>query len=139
MRRRRAIALSVLPLALAALVRAQDAPAFEISIEPPARVTLGDRAEIVVQVIDRSSAVLPFLVTPASEGPAIEIVRGRFTRADAAEGDPEDNVLRFEVPFVARSVGTSVVRVRVDGFECEGDRCRAVQVESSRAIEIRPR
>lgn len=119
--------------------RAQEGerPTFTISIEPPSRVTLGDRGPIVVHVITGPSAARPVLVTPTSEGPAIEIVQGRFTRADAQ--DPDDAVLRFEVPFVARTPGTSVVRVRAAGFSCDEARCTAHEAEASRAIEVMAR
>lgn len=120
------------------IARAQEErPPLTISIEPPARVALGDRGEIVVVVIAGPSAARPLLVTPVSEGPAIEIVQGRVTRADAQ--DPEDDVLRFEIPFVARTAGTSVVRVRVDGFTCDEARCHALELEQARAIEVLPR
>lgn len=109
----------------------------QVSIEPPARVVLGDRAEIDAIVVVSAGAGRPLLVTPTSEGPAIELVRGRLTRADA--DDPDLRALRFGIPFVARTVGTSVVRVRVDAFACGGERCRAIQVEASLPIEVLPR
>lgn len=126
-----------LALALPVARAQQERPPLTISIEPPARVALGDRGQIVVLVIAGPSAARPLLVTPTSEGAAIEIVQGRFTRADAQ--DPDDEVLRFEVPFVARTAGTSVVRVRVDGFTCDEARCQALALEQARAVEVLPR
>ncbi len=113
----------------------EDGP-IEVVIDPPARVVLGDRGEIAARVALSEGAGTPLLVTPTSEGPAIEIVRGRLVRADAE--DATARPLRFRIPFVARTVGTSVVRVRVDGFACALERCRAVQVEASVAIEVLP-
>nr|MDQ3036842.1 hypothetical protein [Myxococcota bacterium] len=94
-----------------------------------ARVQLGD------------GAGRPMMLTPSTEGTAIEVVRGRLTRADAEERQGTDDAvreLRFRIPIVARMVGTAVVRVRVDGFACRESRCHALQIEESVAIEVLP-
>ncbi|MBX3247114.1 MAG: hypothetical protein KF901_08040 [Myxococcales bacterium] len=65
---------------------------------------------------------MPVLVTPTHEGTAVEVVRGRLTRADAA--DPRARPLRFPIPIVAKESGVGVVRATVTTFECVGDDCQ---------------
>jgi hypothetical protein len=137
---RRLTALLVAAVALAPVGAPAQEPAeaapFEIALEPPARIEVGDRAEVVARVRLAPSAATPMLLTPATEGLAIEVVRGRLTRADGETvGERE---LRFRIPFVARAAGTAVVRVRLDGFACRDGRCRAVQVEAAIALDVRP-
>ena len=78
----------------------------------------------------------PLLLTPASEGDAVRVVRGRLMRADA---QPTPNgELRFEVPVVVRSAGTAVLRVDVLTYHCErsaASRC----AHRRRACCTRPR
>jgi hypothetical protein len=124
-------------------VRAQEAatgesPPITITLEVPARVSLGDRAYVLARVRLGAHAGRPLLLTPTSEGRAIEIVRGRLSRADADADPAAPRELRFRVPFVARGVGTSVLRARADGYECRDGRCRAIQIEASVAIEVLP-
>lgn len=134
--------VSVLVLALPS--RAQDVPPISVTIETE-RTTLGVGATgevvAVVSFDERSSG--PMLLTPTSDGPAITVVRGRLLRADAE--DPRSAPpLRFHVPFVARTAGDAVLRVRVDGWSCvpvaEGRderRCQAVRAEASVALTVR--
>ncbi len=77
----------------------------------------------------------PLLVTPSSEGTALEVVRGRLLRAEAQ--DPRAEVLEFQVPVVARGPGTAVVRVRAAGYACEA-RCRPVHAEASLIVHVAP-
>ncbi len=108
---------------------AQDA--LHVEIEPPAELRQGDRTEIVARVIGTDG--LPVLVTPTSEGTAIEVVRGRLMRSDAA--DPDAAVLELRIPVVARQAGTAVLRVSVSGYACDG-RCRAVTAQTSVVIQV---
>lgn len=109
-----------------------------LTASPP--LTLGDRAEIIAHVELSSEGGRPLLVTPTHEGTAIEVVRGRLTRGDAAiETETGSRTrLRFRIPVVARTVGTGVLRVRVDGFRCRASHCEALQIEESLVIEVRP-
>ncbi|UJR82305.1 hypothetical protein [Sandaracinus amylolyticus] len=133
---RRLAHVLALAITLAALVaRAQSDAAIEVALDPPARLAVGARAEVIVRVRASERAGRPMLITPSSEGSAIEVVRGRLTRGDAEEAGGE---LRFRVPIVARTAGTAVMRVRVDGFACEAGHCRALVVEASAPIEVLP-
>ena len=116
---------------------AQDAPTQEVArLEAPERIEVGDRARVTLRV-DVAPDV-PVLVTPRSEGAALEVVRGRLLRADAA--DAEARPLRFEVPVVARTAGGAVLRVHVASFVCEGERCEPLEAEATLQVRVeRPR
>jgi hypothetical protein len=75
------------------------------------------------------------LVTPSIDGASVEVVRGRLFRFDAE--DPAADPLRFRVPVLARSIGTAVLSVRVDGHACEGTRCDPVDAEATARIDVR--
>ena len=137
MRRALATLLASAATSLPVIAHAQpEGAAIEVALEPPSPLTVGDRAEVIARVRTSERAGAPLLVTPSSEGSAIEVVRGRLMRADAE--DPRAGELRFRVPIVARAAGTAVVRVRVDGFACEAGRCEPLSLESSVALEVRP-
>lgn len=133
--RRLTIAIVTAWATLAAPAVAQ-APGVTVALEPPDGLTEGDRAEVVAVVRLAPPNDLPLLVTPNSEGAAVEVVRGRQLRADAE--DPEARPLRFRIPIVARSSGTAVVRVRVSGWVCE-QRCRQATGEASVALRVERR
>jgi hypothetical protein len=127
-------------IACVASARAQPAErsVIEVVLEPPARLGVGARAEVIARVRLGEDAGRPMLLTPATEGTAIEVVRGRLTRADADAQTDDGGELRFRIPIVARMVGTAVLRVRIDGFACRDGRCTALQIEESVAIEVHP-
>lgn len=137
--------IRALPVALLLLLAvpssAQDAGPIEVRIEVARTVVHpGETGEIVAVVTVRESADAPFLLTPTSDGPAVVMVRGRLLRADAE--DPRTRPLRFHVPFVARTPGDAVLRVRIDGWDCpevEGEptRCRAVETEAAVTMTVR--
>jgi len=119
-------------LVLVSSVHAQ-APGMRVTLEPPEGLTEGDRAEVVAVVELDPPNDLPLLVTPTSEGTAVEVVRGRLLRADAE--DPGALPLRFRVPIVARGSGTAVLRVRASGWIC-AERCRAATGAASVALRV---
>lgn len=122
-------------LALLVFALAAPAAAQEISIElaAPADLREGDRAQITARV--RGAGTHPLLLTPASEGTALEVVRGRLLRADAI--DPRAEVLEFRIPIVANAPGTAVVRVSAAGYTCAA-RCRLVRADASLAVRVGP-
>jgi hypothetical protein len=128
----RAIAALVLVLSWPAL--AQDAPLRATFEAPPASLAVGAHATLVLVVTSDVSARQPFLVTPSSDGPAVEVVHGRLFRTDAE--DPTAEPLRFRIPIVAAGPGDAVVRARIDGYACEGDVCEPVQAEAEVALRI---
>ena len=122
---------------LVAPARAQEPPrsddGVEVRLMPPERLRVGDRTEVIVEGRVRPAGRAPLMLTPASEGQALEVVRGRMLRADAV--DPAAEVLRFRVPVVARAVGTSVLRVRVRAYTCRA-RCRLVESTESAILRV---
>jgi hypothetical protein len=128
---RRGLALVVLVTAVVAHAQAP----LTIALEAPHEMHPGDHAEVLAIVHAEDAARGPLLVTPSADGAAIEVVRGRLFRFDAE--DPSADPLRFHVPVLARSVGTAVVSVRVDGHACRGARCTAVLAEATARIDVR--
>ncbi len=112
------------------------APEAQIELQPPDGLRRGDRADLLVLVHVPPRTAEPLLLTPTSEGAAVEVVRGRLLREDAE--DPEADPLRFRVPLVAAEAGTAVVRVRVESFTCE-ERCRSVTFEEDITLRVEPR
>lgn len=125
------IVLAAACAVVAGVARARETP-LEVRLAPPERIAVGDRARVVVDVRVRPDGGHPVMVTPRSEGAAVEVVRGRLLRADASASD---GALRFEVPIVARGAGTSVLRVRVLAYVCERA-CRAVETEASAVLRV---
>lgn len=120
---------------------AQDTPiSVSLSVAAPL-LRVGETGEVLAVVNSDASASGPLLITPTSDGPAIDVVRGRLLRADAE--DPRSSPLRFHVPFVALNPGDALVRVRIDGWSCripdEGgdERCHAVRAESAIPLTVR--
>jgi hypothetical protein len=87
---------------------------------------------LLVELANGASA--PLLLTPRIEGSAVELVRGRLLRADARVLDATH--LRFELPVVARSEGTAILRVEVTTYLCT-TRCRRVLASESRVLHVR--
>ncbi len=105
-----------------------------VGIQPPESLHVGDRASAIVVVRFSQPNDRPLLVTPANEGPAVEVVRGRLLRADADDATPEE--LRFRVPLVARTVGATRLRVHVAGWACERA-CRAIEADADTLLRVR--
>jgi hypothetical protein len=123
----------LLGLVVLANAAGQDAPRVELTIEPPESLTVDDRKSVIVNVRVVPEGHRPVLLTPTSEGSAVEVVRGRLLRADAE--DPRAAVLRFSIPIVARTPGTSVLRVHVSGWACE-ERCRPVDADAEVVLRV---
>lgn len=89
---------------------------------------------VLVELSPPLAASYPLLLTPHIEGNAVELVRGRLLRAD---GKPEDAThLRFELPVVARSEGTAILRVDLMTYLCDPV-CRRVSASDSRVLKVR--
>lgn len=149
MSRTRAVVRALLALAAASAVsltsvgRAQDAAPIVVRLTLASSVVrLNETGELLADVTTDATASGPLLLTPTSDGPAIEVVRGRLLRADAE--DPRAAPLRFHVPWVANRAGDAVVRVRVDGWSCVAPRdgveprCRPVRSEAAVTLTVRP-
>lgn len=129
---RRLIALVAVLFVASASARA-DEPRIDVHLVAPERLTPGDRAAIIAEVTVTPRSGSPLLLTPTNEGASVEVVRGRLVRADAV--DPEASPLRFEIPVVAKSAGTSILRVRILTYVCEA-RCRAIEATGQIVLEV---
>jgi hypothetical protein len=127
------IGVVALSAAVAMPALGQEAPRVDLTMHPPESLTVDDRASVIVEVHVLPEGHRPVLLTPTSEGSAVEVVRGRLLRADAE--DPEAAVLRFSIPIVARTPGTSVLRVHVSGWACE-QRCRPVESDAEVVLRV---
>lgn len=130
---RRALGLVALLVPFGAIAQPPPAP-IELRLVAPASLTVGDRTE--VRAFVSGAAEHPLLLTPRVEGTAVAVVRGRLLRADAR--DPDAEPLELRIPIVAERTGTSVLRVEVQGYACDGDDCRAVRTEGSLVLTVRP-
>jgi hypothetical protein len=111
------------------------APEVSLALQPEHHLTEGEHTaiEVVVQ-LPSASPVLPVLLTPRIEGAAVELARGRLLRGDAKPVD--ETHLRFELPVVARSLGTAILRVTVRTYICDTT-CRHVDAAASAVIDVR--
>ena len=130
--------LSVLCLSATALsAEAQSAAptALQIRLQPQPQLVRNAHAPIAVLVqLPNASKDLPLLLTPRIEGDAVELVRGRLMRSDAKQSDATH--LRFEIPVVARSEGTAILRVSVSTYLC-AESCRRIEATTSAVLEVR--
>jgi len=113
---------------------AADAAA-SISIRGEDTLALSAHTSIPVLVgLAPGGAAFPLTLTPRIEGAAVELVRGRLLRSD---GKPVDEThLRFDVPVVARSVGTAILRVELVTYACDPE-CRTISVQDGRVLRVR--
>lgn len=127
------LALVALPAASAA--ESDAPPRLELTIVDPGVLHVGERRGIELSVRIEPDSGEPLLITPISEGAAVEVVRGRLFRSDAT--DPEASELRLHVPVAVRDEGTSVLRVEALGYTCT-PRCRALRTSASAVLSVRP-
>ena len=113
------------------LVAANAYAQMRLELEPPARLVPGDRASVVLRI--RDPGPHPILVTPRTEGAAVELARGRLQRADATER--EDGTLEFRIPIIAHEPGPATLHVQIATYECRS-LCRAVEAHAQTALRV---
>lgn len=116
--------------------------AVEVVLEPPpGAVHVGDVLEIVAHVRLSAGARGPWMLAPTSDGPAVQVVRGRLLSidADVIEDDADHVDARLRIPVMVRAMGTTVLRARVEAYGCESGRCRPLDGEGALVIEVVPR
>lgn len=118
-------------LLASSLVAASAYAQLRLALEPPERLVPGDRASVVLRV--RDPGPHPMLVTPRTEGAAVELARGRLQRADAIEG--ADGTLEFRIPIIAHEPGPATLHVQVATYQC-GSLCRAVEAHAQTALRV---
>ena len=111
-----------------------DEPAVRIEIQ--GAQTLQRSAHALVPVVLALSVPddTPLMLTPSVEGAAVEVVRGRLLRSEATVIDASH--LRFDVPVVARSEGTAILRVEVATYVCRPG-CRPIAASALRVLRVR--
>jgi hypothetical protein len=128
--------LSAWLLLAAALPTAAAAVSFgpvRVELAPERALRAGTHAAIEVIVELPAGNDAPLLLTPSVEGEAVEVVRGRLSRADGKVLD--DGRLRFEVPVLAKSEGTAILRVDVMTYVCERT-CQRVVLRGSQVLKV---
>lgn len=131
---RTALCAGVLLSALGSPLSAAES-AVSVSIRGEDTLTPAAHTSIAVLVsLSPESATYPLTLTPRIEGGAVELVRGRLLRSDAKPVDATH--LRFDVPLVARSQGTAILRVELMTYACDPD-CRRITTEDSRILHVR--
>lgn len=131
----RGAALTFALLLLAATPAIAAAPALQITLPPEQHLSRGAHAaiEVIVQ-LPEPGGDLPLLLTPRIEGAAVELVRGRLLRSDAKQ--LSGGRLRFEVPVVARSEGTAILRVSVLTYACS-ETCQQLEASVHAVLAVR--
>jgi hypothetical protein len=132
----RVVKLALLLLSAAASLAAARGAEIAVELAPERTVRAGSHTSIEVIVQLPAGNDSPLLITPSVEGEAVEVVRGRLTRPDAKPVDGDASRLRFEIPVLAKSEGTAILRVDVMTYVCERA-CRRVLVRASEVLRVR--
>ena len=130
----RVVKLTVL-LVAAASIAAVRGGEVQVELAPERMLRAGTHTaiEVIVQLPPGNDS--PLLITPSVKGQAVEVVRGRLTRPDAKPVDGDATRLRFEIPVLARSEGTAILRVDVMTYVCE----RMCEMSAKREVCGSPR
>jgi hypothetical protein len=129
--RKRIVCAALIGLWPCILCAQAGAPSLQIAAESP--LSPGP-ARLEVWVDPGDSREQPLMLDVASEGEALQVVRGRFRRVDA---EPDAGRLRFSVPIVVRAQGTAIVRATLRTYRCTPD-CREAQASTQRTVTIGP-
>jgi hypothetical protein len=127
--------LALCMLAVSAPVQA--APVGTLEVQAPDTLHVDDHVSLVATLRLPDSGAPLLLLTPSSQGSALEVVRGRLLRADARE--PTATPLVFDLPVAAHEPGSAVVRVHVATFDCRGEVCVPLEIVAQRTVLVLPR
>lgn len=119
-------------------VSAADGGMLAVEIDVPDTLVKQAHASVTVRV-DLPAGVpddTPLLLTPTVEGSAVEVLRGRLFRGDAEATSPSQ--LRFQVPVIARSEGTAILRIDVSTYACK-KRCTAITASAQKSLRVEAR
>jgi hypothetical protein len=108
-----------------------------LSVSVPDTLHVGDHVSLVLTLSLPEGQKGPILLTPRSQGDALEVVRGRLLHADAR--DPEIAPLVFDVPAIARAPGQAVVHVRALVYRCTDGTCEPLTLETRKTVLVLPR
>lgn len=124
------VLLGAMLMAFAPAAGAQPS-ALHLELHAPEVIRPGDRVSLRLVVTPAGEEAM--LITPTSEGAAIVVARGRLQRGD---GQVDGDDLVVQLPIIARDAGHALVRVHVQTYHCEGERCRAVEAEAEIALDV---
>jgi hypothetical protein len=108
-------------------------PEVQVRIAPLATMAPGAHAQVVVTVEFAAPNAEPLLLTPSSQGVAVEVVRGRLSRSDAKS--PSTTQLHFDVPVIARAEGTAIVHLELHAYVCHA-RCRRIVAVADQPVRV---
>lgn len=123
-------------LAAAASLAAVSGSEVRVELAPERMLRAGTHTAIEVVVHLPPGNDSPLLITPSIEGEAVQVVRGRLMRPDGKPVEGDKSSLRFEIPVLARSEGTAILRVDVMTYVCERV-CERVQIRGSEVLRVR--
>ncbi|HEX7481005.1 MAG TPA: hypothetical protein VF331_24595 [Polyangiales bacterium] len=116
------------------VAREPTAPAgVQIHVAAPETIPDGTHTAVTVTVDFAQPNDQPLLLTPTSQGSALEVVRGRLSRSDARR--ISETQLRFELPVVAHGEGTAIVHVELAAYVCK-TRCERVVASADQVVRI---
>lgn len=122
--------LGLMILVLAPAAAAQPST-LRLELQAPEVVRPGDRVSLRLIVSPAGEEAM--LITPSSEGAAIVVARGRLQRGD---GNVEGETFVVQIPIIARDAGHALIRVHVQTYQCERQRCRAVEADAEIALDV---
>lgn len=105
--------------------------ALHLELLAPEVIRPGDRVSLRLIVTPAGDEAM--LITPTSEGAAVVVARGRLQRRD---GTVDGERLVVQVPIIAQDAGHALVRVHVETYLCEGERCRAIEADAELALDV---
>jgi hypothetical protein len=120
----------------AAMVGTDDA--YTLELDAPVKLSPGDSGTVRVSVAPAGdwhvNLEFPTSVTLAAEG-AIEVPKGKLSRADAARLDADGLV--FEVPVVARAQGSGRITGTLRFAVCRDDACAPKSEKLAWDLDVR--
>ena len=123
MRTERLAAWAIAAALVAAPALAQLPASPALRIEGPPSLPIGaSRVAVIVRL--PQGPTMPLLLTVSVDGEALQVVRGRFLRADAKL--EKSGELRFDVPVLARAPGIAMLRAELSTYRCE-ESCQPVR------------
>jgi hypothetical protein len=109
-------------------------PPVKMQLAPEQELRAGSHASVSVDVELPPGNDSPLLLTPSVEGSSVEVVRGRLSRSDGKARS--EHVLRFEIPVLARTEGTAILRVELMTYVCART-CQRLLLNASQIIRVR--
>jgi hypothetical protein len=124
-------------LSCALLLGAAPDEAARLRVSVPESLRVGDHVALVITLDLPAGELGPLLVTPRSQGEALEVVRGRLLLSDARDANARPLV--FHVPAIARAPGQALVNVRALVYRCADGACEPLTLDTQTSVLVLPR